>query len=141
MLFLPGSVWTTRGWFARSSPPRRRDRRDPVKAGRDAGLSDRPVAFLKAATTVISTSDTALAPHSLAAAFLASLIGTGVFETMLGRMMQLPLRTTISSVTAALTGATIAENNVKPASRLWVGASDLDATKAVALVAVTSELL
>src|SRR5262245_34118050 len=77
------------------------------RAAREAGLSERQVDFLaKAVTTPSSTSDSAaIAPHPLAASFLASLVGTGVFETMLGSMMQLPLRTTIVAVTAIVSGA------------------------------------
>jgi HK97 family phage major capsid protein len=116
--------------------------RGAERMGRDAGMSERQVSFLRAATTAITTVDApALAPHPLAAAFLASLVGRSVFETMLGSMLQVPFRTSVASVTATVTGATVAEASVKPVSRLSVAAADLDPTKAVALIAVSAELL
>src|SRR5262245_33154812 len=78
-----------------------------AKAARASGLTSRQVDFLeKAAVPAGSTGDSTwaqpLAPHPLAAAFLGSLVGTGLFESMLGSMIRLPLRTTVSSVTASV---------------------------------------
>ena len=53
----------------------------------------------------------------------------------------LPLRTTVVSVSATLTAGPIAEANVKPVTKLSLTASDMDASKASALIAMSAELV
>jgi HK97 family phage major capsid protein len=79
----------------------------------------------------------------LADAFLSSLSAISVFDLLLNSnsMLVVPLRTSIVAVSATLSAGPISEASVKPNSRLSLTASDLDAVKAAAFVAVSAELL
>lgn len=79
--------------------------------------------------------------ENMATAFLGSLVGVSVFDTLWPFMVQAPLRTSVLAVSATISGGPIAEANVKPTSRLSLTASDLDVVKAAAFVAVSAELL
>ena len=67
--------------------------------------------------------------QNLSQAFLNSLVGVSVLDTLLPAMLQLPPRTTIVSVTTTLSGGTVLEAAVKPASQLSLAATDLRANK------------
>ena len=79
--------------------------------------------------------------QNLPQAFLNSLVGVSVLDTLLPAMLQLPPRTTIVSVTTTLSGGTVLEAAVKPASQLSLAATDLEPSKIAAYCAVTTELL
>jgi HK97 family phage major capsid protein len=107
---------------------------------------ERVVDFVKAAiepgTTLTSNwGDPLSNVQNLSNAFLNSLVGVSVLDTLLPAMLQLPPRTTIVSVTTTLTGGTVLEAAVKPASQLSLAATDLEPVKVAAYCAVTTELL
>ena len=107
---------------------------------------DRIVDFCKAAVTPGATTAgnwaEPLAPFpQLATAFLSSLTGISVFDTLWPSMLQAPLRTSVVAVSTTLTAGPISEASVKPASQIALTASDLEAVKAAAYVAMSAELL
>ena len=79
--------------------------------------------------------------QNLSNAFLNSLVGVSVLDTLLPSMLVLPPRTTIVSVTTTLSGGSVLEAAVKPASQLSLAATDLEPQKIAAYCAVTTELL
>ena len=90
----------------------------------------------------LSSLGATLAPFQiLANAFLASLASQTAFDAMLPSMMQLPLRTRVVSTTATITGVTLPEQQIKRVGSLGLAASDLDVTKAGAVIAVSEEIL
>ena len=112
-----------------------------LQVARQRGVSERVVDYLtKAATLPITTGDTGIAPHTLASAFVAGLVGQSIFDTVLPFTVQVPPRSTVVAVSSGFTGSGVAEASAKPASRLSIGASDLDPTKCVGQCIITSEL-
>jgi HK97 family phage major capsid protein len=104
----------------------------------------RVIQFVKAAQSAGSISGSwgsSLALQSLATAFLSSLTGVSAFDALWPNMLQVPLRTSVVAVSAILSAGSIAEASIKPASRLSLSASELDAVKAAAFIAVSAELL
>lgn len=77
----------------------------------------------------------------LAQSFMQSLAQFGAFDSMLGSMLKLPLRTKIVALTATITGTTLAETDVKRIGQLALSASDLAINKAAAVIAITKEVL
>jgi HK97 family phage major capsid protein len=118
---------------------------DAAAMAQRARASDRVVEFIKSAQSTGSMgagtwgSELAVAP--LATAFLASLSGISVFDTLWPSMVQVPLRTKVVAVSTTLTAGPIAEASIKPAKSLSLTANDLDPVKAAAFLAVTRELL
>ena len=100
---------------------------------------------IKAASAAGTTSDgsfaSALAYQELSDAFLVSLRSIGVFDAALEFGVNVPLNMAVAAVTAGATGATIPEGQVKVISKISLSASALTPKKAVAIIAVTSELL
>jgi hypothetical protein len=102
--------------------------------------------FVKTAVAPGTTTDaTWAAPLSqtvLADAFLSSLAPLSLFDAMYPSFLQVPLNSSVVSVSATIAGAAeIPETHVKPTSKLTLAASDLDAKKIATLVAVTDEFL
>ena len=112
---------------------------------RKARASDRVVEFTRSAAAAGSLSGWGSPLSSfqnLSSAFLGSLGAISAFDAMLPSMLVVPLRTTVVSVSATLGSVQgIAEANVKPLSKLSLTASDLDAVKAAALIAMSNELV
>jgi hypothetical protein len=112
--------------------------RDRAPSGVVAELSH------KAAAPVGSMADNtyagALAPTPLASAFMASLRGVGIFDTLKPFMLEAPLRSKVVAVTGSITGTSLAESSIKPHSRLSLSANDLDPNKVAVFVVVTQEL-
>jgi hypothetical protein len=77
---------------------------------------------------------------SLAAAFLLSLTGVSVFDTMLPAMIEVPLRTRIGVSTVAATGTVTGEGQVIPPTVLNLTAPAIEPKKANAFVVMTEEL-
>jgi HK97 family phage major capsid protein len=77
----------------------------------------------------------------LAGAFLNSLASFSAFDAMLASMMKLPLRSRIVAVTSTITGASLAETDIKRVGSLQLSASDLTINKSAAVLAVTKEIL
>jgi hypothetical protein len=93
-------------------------------------------------TTTDSTWAAPLSQRVLADAFLSSLAPLSLFDAMLPSMLQVPLNSSVVSVSATIVGAAeIPQTHVKPTSKLTLAASDLDAKKIATLVAVTDEFL
>ena len=104
----------------------------------------RIIEFTRAAVTagsLSSWSSPLSAFQNLSSAFLSSLSGISVFDTLWPNILRAPLRTHIVAVSTTLTSGPIAEASVKPASSIALTTSDLDAVKAAALVAMSAELL
>jgi Phage capsid family len=115
-----------------------------VKLAERNRASDRVVDFVRAvqeAGTTTGWGDPLSSTRNLPEAFLASLAGVSVLDTLLPSMLQLPPRTTVVSVTTTLSGSAVLEANIKPASQLALAATDLEPQKIAAYCAVTSELL
>ena len=107
---------------------------------------DRVVDFIKTTiepgTTLTSNWGAPLSNvQNLSQAFLNSLVGVSVLDTLLPSMLSLPPRTTIVSVTTTLTGGTVQEAAVKLASQLSLAATALEPAKIAAYCALSSELL
>lgn len=104
--------------------------------------SPRVEAVLKAA--VSSGSLTTLAPlaeyQTLVSSFLGSLANAGAFDRMLPDMRKIPLRTRTGIVTASATGSIVGDGMMKPISTLSLSNDTLDPVKAVAIIAMTSDL-
>jgi hypothetical protein len=104
----------------------------------------RVVDFTKAAAAAGSMTGWGqpLAPfQNLSTAFLSSLSAISAFDALWPSMLQVPLRTSVIAVSTTLTAGPIAEASVKPASRISITASDLDAVKCAAFLALSAELL
>jgi hypothetical protein len=119
---------------------------DAVSSAKRARATDRTIEFIKTAvepgTTLTGNwGDPLSNVQNLPQAFLNSLVGISVLDTLLPAMLQLPPRTTIVSVTTTLSGASVLEAAVKPASQLSLAATDLEPQKIAAYCAITSELL
>jgi Phage capsid family len=115
-----------------------------VKLAERNRASDRVVEFVRAAQEAGTTTgwgDPLSSTRNLPEAFLASLVGVSVLDTLLPSMLQLPPRTTVVSVTTTLSGSAVLESNIKPASQLSLAATDLEPQKIAAYCAVTTELL
>jgi hypothetical protein len=114
------------------------------KQAEAARASERVVEFTKSAAAAGSLTGWGSPLSSfqnLSTAFLQSLGAISAFDAMLSSMLVAPLRTSIVTVSATLTAGPIAEANVKPVSRLSLTASDMDAVKAAALIAMSAELV
>jgi HK97 family phage major capsid protein len=110
------------------------------------GATPRVIEFLeaKAAVDIGTTGGTwgdSLALSNLANAFLASIAPASIWDAMFPSMLQAPLNTSIVSASASLSGGTIAEANVKPASKLTIAASDLDGNKVGSILVISAEVL
>jgi HK97 family phage major capsid protein len=117
---------------------------NPVRAADLAIQARAPERVVKAAQDpmTLSSLGTTLAPFQiLANAFLASLASQTAFDAMLPSMLQLPLRTRVVSTTATITGVTLPEQQIKRIGSLSLAASDLDVSKAGAVIAVSEEIL
>lgn len=113
---------------------------DAVQKARAAGAAERVLDYMKAATSPITTAD-GLTVHSLVSAFVGSLVGQSIFDSVRGSSLQVPPRSTVLSVSSAIAGGAIPEASAKLISRLSVGASDVDPVKTLAIVVVSAELL
>ena len=114
------------------------------KQAEAARASDRVIEFTKsaaAAGTMTGWGSPLSSFQNLSTAFLGSLGAISAFDAMLSSMLVAPLRTSIIAVSASLTAGPIAEANVKPLTKLSLTASDMDAVKASALIAMTAELV
>jgi HK97 family phage major capsid protein len=100
---------------------------------------------IKAASQAGTTADAVwgapLAFQELSDAFLVSLRNYGVFDAALPFAVDVPMNMSVAAVTAGATGATIPEGQVKVISKISLSATALTPKKAVAIIAVTSELL
>ncbi len=75
-------------------------------------------------------------------AFLESQTNFGAFDRMLGSMKRVPLRTWLGSVSLAATATVVSERSAIPLSSLSIiGNKKVDAECAVAIIAMTNELL
>ena len=106
----------------------------------------RIVECLKAATTSGTTTDAIwaapLAPYGqMVDGFLSGLVNAGAFDQMLPYMRVFPLHEQISAVTVVASAAVVPEGSSKPTSRLTVVNGTLQEKKAVAIFAVSMELL
>ena len=115
-------------------------------AAERARAPDRVVDFVKAAITPGTTltgqwGAELTSIQNLPGAFLASLQGTSVFDTLLKDMLVLPPRTHVVVMSSVLTSNPIAEAHVKPSTVFSLSAADLVMTKAAPWAAVTEELL
>jgi HK97 family phage major capsid protein len=119
-------------------------------AARSAGLPvdslpERVQRLLKAPVTPGSTTGapwSVLADYDTAGrAFLASLASASAFDAALPFMKSVPLASRVVATTAAVTGATPSELNVKPVSQIAIGVDDIRPRKAAAIVVVSKELL
>jgi Phage capsid family len=102
--------------------------------------------FIKTVVAPGTTSDATfaspLAQRVLADAFLSSLAPLSLFDALWPSFLQVPLNSSVVSVSATIAGAAeIPQTHVKPTSKLTLAASDLDAKKIATIVAVTDELL
>lgn len=114
------------------------------KEAERARASERVVEFTKSASaagTLTGWGSPLASFQNLSTAFLGSLGAISCFDAMASSMLMLPLRTTVVSVSATLTAGPIAEANVKPVTKLSLTASDMDASKASALIAMSAELV
>ena len=119
---------------------------DPAKEAERSREPDRVVNFVKAAitpgTTLTGQWGVELASiENLPQAFLSSLQGTSVFDTLLKDMLVVPPRTKVVVMATVLTSNPIAEAHVKPSTVFSLSASDLVMSKAAPWCAVTEELL
>lgn len=111
-----------------------------------SGGSDRVVRALKAVSTpgTIADADWAkpLSPVStIAAGFLQSLAGSGLFDAMLSATVRLPLQHLhIVSVMSVATGASVDEAMPKPISQLRLAADEMPVKKAAAIFVISQEL-
>ena len=111
-----------------------------------ARAPDRVVDFVKAAitpgTTLTGQWGVELATiENLPQAFLSSLQGVSVFDTLLPNMLVLPPRTKVVVMSSVLTSNPIAEAHVKPSTVFSLSAADLEMKKAAPWAAVSEELL
>jgi hypothetical protein len=116
----------------------------PVEIAERRRLSPRVIDFVRSAQTAGSMSGTwgeQLAIRNLANGFLGSLSSISVFDLLWPNFLQVPLRTSILSVSATLTATPIAEANVKPLSKISLTAGDLDGVKVIGLLGITAEVL
>ncbi len=96
----------------------------------------------KTAVTPGSSTTSALSDYdTIAGAFLESLRGVSVFDTLLaGGMKEVPLKTRVAVVSSAVTGSTVAELQIKPISSLAVTGSTIAPLKAAAIIVGSEEL-
>ena len=79
--------------------------------------------------------------QTLSDAFLASLRNVSLFDGMLAYAVDVPLNQLVNVVTTGATAASTGEGQVKVLSRIALSAQALTPRKAVAIIAVTSELM
>jgi len=110
--------------------------------------SPRVLNILKSAVAAGSTTDQhwagAFADYGLlASAFIQSLAPFSAFDTALadGAFVKVPLRTRVSVISSAASASLIGEGDVKPITQLALANQQLDAHKAVAIVAMNQELI
>ncbi len=109
-------------------------------------LTERADVILKAAVAAGTTTSPEWAGNlvsyqAIASAFVESLRSISVFDAMLPNMRRVPLKTILAVVTSSIEGSGPSEGQAKPVSRLSVGGATLDASKAIALIVVSDELL
>jgi hypothetical protein len=115
-----------------------------VREAIETHAPERVVNAIKAAQDPMSLGSVGaqLSPFTtLASAFMNSLATFGAFDRMLASMLQLPLRTKVTSITSTITGVSLAESDVKRVGSLALSAADLDVTKVAAVIALTEEIL
>ena len=119
--------------------------RNAIMAAQKGPTTERVVAAVKTAVIPGSTSDgtfaAPLAYQELSLAFLVSLRNIGVFDAALPFAVDVPLNMQVAVTTTGITAASIGEGQVKVISKISLAASALTPRKAVAIIAVTSELL
>ena len=108
-------------------------------------LPERVQTILRSPITPGATSDpnwSALSQYTtIATAFLESLRGISVLDTLLANgMKQVPSKSRIAVVTAAVTGSSVAELSSKPISLLALTASDVAPRKSAAIVVASREV-
>src|SRR4051794_30977766 len=82
-----------------------------------------------------------LSPYgTLISAFLGSLRSVGAFDRMLPDMRNVPLRTRVGAVTTGTVGTIAGEGVPTPISSIALTGGTLDEQKALAIVAITTEL-
>jgi hypothetical protein len=115
----------------------------PERDARTKLLSPRVKEVIKAAVLPTSTTDAGFADYAaLATAFLESLRGISIFDTVLnGGGLRVPLNSNVLAETSAIVGASVAETQAKPIRSVTLAASDIAPRKATAVVVVTAELL
>jgi hypothetical protein len=112
--------------------------RDRAPSGVVAELSHK--AAVPVGTLADNTYAGYLAPTPQASAFMASLRGVAIFDTLKSFMLEAPLRSSMIAVTGSIPGTSIAESSIKPHSRLSLTANALDPNKVALFVAVTREV-
>src|SRR5262245_39660283 len=124
-----------------------RDRADPVRLAEREGLSDRQIDFIvktavEAGSTSASTWAAPLSVNQLAAAFVSSLVGKSVFETVRGSSVQVPPRATVVAVAGVgAASSVVPEGHVKAVGNLSISSQDAEPQKSVAIFVVSDELL
>jgi hypothetical protein len=123
-------------------------RADAAHHAREGRATDRVVEILeKAAVNPAILSDPSWAGdlagfQSLAFAFLDSLKGISVFDTLLPNMKRMPLHTTVAVTVAGASGSRVDEGAFAPVTEIAFGASgQLEVQKACALVVVSNDLV
>jgi hypothetical protein len=114
-------------------------------AAQKSHASDRVVDFVRAAqtagTTLTGHWGTELAKfQNLPQAFLGSLQGVSVFDTLLKDMLVVPQRTSVAVLSSVLTSSPIAEAHIKPATQFSFSLADPDMKKAAPWVAILRKL-
>lgn len=109
-------------------------------------LTDRAGVILKAAIAAGTTTSPEWAGRlvsyqTMASAFVESLRSISVFDAMLPNMRRVPLNTILVVVTSSIEGSGPNEGQAKPVSQMNLSAPTLDASKAIALIVVSDELL
>ena len=110
------------------------------------GASQRVLSVLKAAIAAGTTSDATFAASivghaELSGAFLDSLAGRSVFDSLVGSMVPAPLRERIAVVSSAIYGDELSEDAATPVSDFSVDGAGMQPKKVQALVVLTRELL
>jgi len=118
----------------------------PLGPERDAAVKRLPARvqeIIKVAVSPTTTGDPGFATYApLATAFLESLRGLSVFDTILnGGGLRVPLNSRVVVETSAITGTTVAESHAKPIRSMTLAASDIAPRKSTAIVVATDELL
>lgn len=98
--------------------------------------------YLKSATAAMSTGNTADLINSTAAVeFIGSLSQSGMFDALRTYARRVPLATAVAFTIATAVGSTTAEGKAKPLASMSFELQPLEPLKALALVAVTREVL
>lgn len=108
--------------------------------------SQRVLSVLKAAVAAGTTSNPTFAASivghaEMSGAFLDSLAGRSVFDSVVGSMVPAPVRERLAVVSSAISGSEVAEGAATPVSDFAVAANGMQPKKAQALVVLTREML